>query len=252
MDVQKDRKVTDYIICTTARSGSNLLCDVLRNTRVLGRPVEAFNPDFIRSGGFREHLRKDDPVSVAQFVDWIRDRHRTRNGIMGTKLLYEDFSTFRAFPAFRDLFFGARLIHLRRRSKLRQAISYLFAEQTGQWIATDTPRMPVERVAYDYVALRRHLDRLVHQDAIWTALLNALGVDYLEVFFEDFLADMEAAVGTIATFVGAAGTDLDIMATLAEQKNPHANAFVERLRADLRAREFEGAASATYKGVRFV
>ena len=38
-----------YVICTTARSGSNLVCDYLAKTGRLGRPTEFFNPDIVRT-----------------------------------------------------------------------------------------------------------------------------------------------------------------------------------------------------------
>lgn len=241
----------NYIICTTARSGSNLMCDVLRNTRHLGHPVEAFNPDFMRTAGYREHIGADRSVAVEHFVGWIRQRHSTKNGIFGTKILFEDFETFRGFPSFSDLFFGSRLIHLRRRSKLRQAISYYLAEETGQWVATDTARKSLEDVRFDFETIRRHLDRLVLQDSAWSAILNGLGLDYMEVYFEDFLADMQGKLHEIAAFVGVAAVPLELRVTLTEQANPLSRVFLAQFRDAYRRHQFAAKESATYKGLSF-
>ena len=206
----------------------------------------------MRRSAYREHISDGKPVSVDQFIDWIRQRHRTRNGIFGTKILHEDFQTFKTFPSFRDLFFSSRIIHLRRRSKLRQAISYFFAEETGQWVATDTPRKAVESVEYNYAAIRRHLDRLVRQDSLWTAVLDSLGIPYEELIFEEFLLDMSGKVARIAAFVGIDGGSLPIAATLAEQKNSLTAAFIQRFRSDLREHEFRTTGGTTYKDTEFV
>jgi LPS sulfotransferase NodH len=241
----------NYIICTTARSGSNLLCDVLRNTGKLGHPVEAFNPDFMRTAGYREYIEPDAPVSVEHFVEWLKQRHRTRNGIFGTKMLYEDHNIFRRFPSFAEFFLKARIIHLRRRSKLRQAISYFFAEETGQWVATDQARRRPEDVAFDFDAIRNHMDRLVVQDASWTTILNGLGIDYLEIYFEDFLADMQTKLNEIGAYVGAEEGDLEPRVTLIEQANPASRVFLEQFRELYRDYQYAPVARATYKGLEF-
>lgn len=241
----------NYIICTTARSGSNLMCDVLRNTRRLGHPVEAFNPDFMRAAGYREHVAPDGTVAVAHFVAWIMQRHRTKNGAFGTKILFEDFETFRGFTPFSDLFFDSRLVHLRRRSKLKQAISYYLAEETGQWVATDKARKSLEDVRFDFEAISRHLDRLIVQDSAWTAILNGLGLEYMEVYFEDFLADMNGKLHEIASFVGVDTVPLDLRVTLTEQANPLSRAFMSQFREAFRQRQFATTGTAAYKGLSF-
>ena len=241
--------MTNYIICTPARTGSNLLCDVLRNTGQLGTPIEAFNPDLIRASAF--HRQEPDPAAVdlRGFIAWTTATHRSANGIFGTKILFEDFEKLRGFPAFRDFFLTARLIHLRRRSKLRQAISYFLAQETGQWVTTDIPRKPPDSIAYDFAAIRRHLDRLVRQDAAWTAMIDALGLTCREVIFEHFIADMPGTVGALAESLGVPPGSLPVRATLAEQRNALTADFVARFRADLHAAEFAPTARVTYKGI---
>ena len=241
----------NYIICTTARSGSNLLCDVLGNTGKLGHPVEAFNPDFMRTAGYREHIEPDAPVSVEHFVEWLKQRHRTRNGIFGTKILFEDYNVFRRFPSFVEFFETSRIIHLRRRSKVRQAISYFFAEETGQWVATDPARRKPEDVAFDFDAIRRHMERLVIQDANWTTILHGLGLDYLEIYFEDFLADMPTKLNEIGAFVGAEDGILEPRVTLSEQANPASGVFLSRFRELYRDHQHAPMRGATYKGLEF-
>ena len=40
-----ERQQRGYAICTTARTGSTLLCEALRSTCALGNPFEFFYPD---------------------------------------------------------------------------------------------------------------------------------------------------------------------------------------------------------------
>lgn len=240
-----------YIICTTARSGSNLFCNFLANTRVLGRPVEAFNPDIVRRSKFFSEADDQHAVSTTKYISWLTDRQRTPNGIFGTKLLFEDFDMFRGFQSFSDLFQGSMLIHLRRRSKLRQAISYYFAEQTGQWVASDPARLDSSEVPFDYDAIDRHLRRLIAQDVAWTSILNGLCMNYLEVYFEDFLSNPELVIYQIIDRLGIKTQNVPIYATLKEQKNSMTSQFLKAFEVEMPARVFLKKNLQIYKEIRF-
>ncbi|WP_198373822.1 Stf0 family sulfotransferase [Roseomonas rosulenta] len=92
------------------------------------------------------------------------------------KLLFEDFEFLGGYLTVRDFLSEAVVIRLVRRNKLSQAISYYMAQQTGQWVSTDPARIPAEEVCFDFDAIRNHLKRLCHQDAMWDAQLDCLGI----------------------------------------------------------------------------
>jgi len=240
-----------YIICTTARSGSNLLCNVLRNTKQLGFPVEALNPDFIRASKFFKERSRPDVVDPGEFIQWLISKHQTANSVFGIKILYEDFQNYRRFKDFQTLFMNSKIIHLRRKSKVNQAVSYFFASETGQWVASDTPKKPLESVAYDFETIRRHYDRLIQQDSAWTAILKALRRTYIEVMFEDFISNMQKTLGEIATFLDVAvGDDLPIKIDLKEQANHLSRIYIEKFCRDYKDFIFSGRADIVYGGLR--
>lgn len=242
-----------YIICTTARSGSNLFCDYLRNTRVLGRPGEALNPDIVRGGRFGERFPTNSPVSVRKYIEWMLANHRSRNGIFGIKILFEDFEFYKGFDAFQELMASSFLVHLRRRSKVRQAISYYFAEETGQWVHTDPARKRIEDVAFDYNRLEQHLIRLTRQDAMWQTYLNGLRLPYREVHFEEFVRDPGQELGEICRCMGfEPAVDMPVTATLQEQKNPRSAEFTDAFIDGFRAKVYGPTASVTYKNLTLV
>jgi len=245
--------LVDYAICTTARSGSNLICDYLKNTRLLGAPIEALNPDAIRQSKFFLGLKDESgTVSLGAYLEWLRRITRSPNGVFGIKLLFEDFDTLRGLPALAGLLRNSRVIHLRRRAKLRQAISYYFAEMTGQWVARDRALMPLADVPFDYQAIERHLRRLTDQEARWASVLEGLGVESTELYFEDFLADPAAAVRGLLGVIGvpSAPESLTIHATLPEQKNPKLPEFVARFREQFEAQLFGSSDAREYKRMR--
>lgn len=240
----------NYMICTTARSGSNLLCDYLANTGLLGRPTEHFNPDIIRRGAFGRRFAFEEPLPCSAYVAWLRDQHSTPNGVFGTKVLYEDLATYFRFPSFVDLMRGSRCILLRRRDKARQAVSYFFAAETGQWVHTDTPRRDPDTLPYDRGTLRAHLRRLVEQETMWLGLLASLGIEYREIFFEDFVRDPRQHIEAIARDLGLPTDDIPCRASLREQGTARSRSFSERLKGDLVREIAEPPLPAEYKGLR--
>jgi LPS sulfotransferase NodH len=70
-----------YAICTSGRSGSNLLCQYLSSTGVLGNPLEYFNGSGRRLLGYPEY-----PDEPSRQIDWILTAGATPNGIYGLKV----------------------------------------------------------------------------------------------------------------------------------------------------------------------
>ncbi len=205
----------NYMICTTARSGSNLLCDYLANTDALGRPAEHFNPDVVRRGAFGRRFPFVEPLPCGDYIAWLLEQHRTPNGVFGTKVLYEDLANYFRFPAFEELMRGSRCILLRRRDKARQAVSY----------------------------------RLVEQETMWLGILASLGIDHREIFFEDFVRDPRHHIEAIARDLGLATDGLTCRASLREQGTERSRSFGEKLKDDLLREIAEPAFAAEYKGL---
>src|SRR5437016_3066195 len=76
--------VSSYLICSTPRSGSNFLCEVLRATGVAGFPDEYFwNPPYWR-----------ERWDVGDFPSYFRRLLRegtSPNGVFGSKMMWDYF-----------------------------------------------------------------------------------------------------------------------------------------------------------------
>ncbi len=176
-----------YIICTTARSGSNLVCDYLFRTGRLGRPTETFNPQIVVNGAFGKRYEASQPVELSAYIEWAKENFATRNGVLGIKMLWEDLEYLGGSASLSHVLAQAQLFRLTRRRKLAQAVSYYLAVETGQWMASDPARREPDDVPFDYDAINTHLNRLCLQDARWDAELDARGLKATHWYFEDFL-----------------------------------------------------------------
>src|SRR5262245_35509837 len=145
-----------YLVCATQRSGSTLLCELLKGTEVAGVPDEYF--EGLRSTGvprqprqYFEHpsgahiadelipLDLGQPEKPGEFEGWfsyVLHRGTTPNGVFGAKMMWNYFDDFRdriaelpglgGVPftkALDEVFPNLRVIFVRRRDKVAQAVS---------------------------------------------------------------------------------------------------------------------------------
>jgi LPS sulfotransferase NodH len=241
-----------FIICTTARSGSNLVCDYLFNTGRLGRPTEVFNPQIVVKGAYNRRYTVPEPVVLADYVAWLKENFATRNGVLGLKMLWEDMEFLGGSPAVSELLDQAHLIRLTRRRKLAQAVSYYLAQETGQWVASDPAHRQPEDVAFDFGVISRHLDRLCLQDARWDAELDTRGLEALHWHFEDFVRDPAQHVRSLADRLGVDIADDPIRTSLTKQSTARSQAFIDAFRREARDGRTGGSLGETlYENVRF-
>jgi len=177
-----------YIILTSPRSGSTLLCKLLEATGKSGIPDSYFhNPSL--SGWLKSHeLCSDDFASdrdaLSEIINSARKRGTGDTGIFGLRLQRGSFDFFMQQITMRQpgcksdveriqAEFGNTLfIYLARQSKLEQAISRVKAVQTGLWHkAADGTEMerqsdPKEPY-YDAEAISRNLAELTALDEAW-------------------------------------------------------------------------------------
>src|SRR6185369_3410155 len=221
--------MTDIVICTTPRSGSNYLCEVMWQTSVLGRPREFFNPRIAtrlsaESGG------SVDPLQVGWYIEKMRTMHSSPNKVFAAKILFEDFEALWPFRAFRDFFLGARKVFLRRRNVIDQAISYHFAKYTGQWMKENLPRMAREQVPLALGELKLQIDWLHHQNAEWDNVFQLGEFAFEEVVYEELLAEPVKVVAAVAEKLGLGPLPAGFQPrpTIAVQRDEYSAAFFKR------------------------
>jgi LPS sulfotransferase NodH len=226
------RPVDSYFVCATPRTGSSLLLGLLDSTGVAGRPQAYFRgPDEpLWAERWRLPHRAGGVVDYARYVRAARVAGSTGNGVFGAKLMWGTLDELlgklaTGYPdlAGRDVALLTRafgrtgFVHLRRDDVVAQAVSWLRAEQTGEWFVGGNgeiggaggggqpPRFDAER-----------LDRLVRtveeHDAAWRTWFAAAGVRPHRVRYEELRAD---PVGVTRGVLADLGLDLPAGAVVA-------------------------------------
>lgn len=208
--------VKAVVICTLPRTGSSLLAAEMRSTGFLGDPGEYFNPNRYDQFASDWGAPVDD---LGAFISNLRIKTASPNGVFGIKLMMRHLdvltrkgllppSPFR-LQTLGEYFGDALLIQLRRRDKLRQAISLTKATQTGAW---GVLREPTGEPRYDRQALLMSLERIIKEEAMWERELEVSGMSPdVTVDYEDIAHSRDDVLLQIAHRLGLPEAD-DIVA----------------------------------------
>jgi trehalose 2-sulfotransferase len=189
-DAESRARLRGYAICTTPRSGSNYLCELLTSTRSLGRPLEYFNPQ-----GRRALETPDYPDDRALQLQRIVTQGCTPNGVYSLKVFPNQLERTLADVAVFNSLPSLRFVRLMRSDLLGQAISWARALMTGQYRSYQpTTGSP----SYDGALISRCLANLACANAEWDIYFARRGITPTCLYYEDLEIDADASVRTIA------------------------------------------------------
>ncbi|MFQ6546918.1 Stf0 family sulfotransferase [Aestuariibius sp. 2305UL40-4] len=212
-----------YILCTSPRSGSTLLCRMLADTGAAGNPASYFHRPSVEAWLRAVDLAPDPTCSEREslatvFAEVIR-RGTGETGMFGLRLQRHSFAFFMEKLAvlypdrvsdtdqLTQAFGQVRFIHLTRQDKVAQAASYVRAQQTGLWHkapdGTELERLsPHEDPVYDAVALRESFDTMTGYDRDWQAWFEQERIEPFRVTYDALSADPVAVLRGVLTTIG--------------------------------------------------
>jgi len=214
-----------YVICTSPRSGSTLLCDILSKSGVAGKPDSHFHrPDVSAWANYvgLEHGNGEDEQNVLNEVfRRIIAKGRADTGVFGLRLQRHSFDYFMekldvlhpGLPSdaerFRAMFGRTLFVHLTRTDKVDQAVSLVRAEQTGLWHAapdgTEIERnSPPQDPSYDAEEIRARFDELREFDRQWTNWFSSEQIEPHRIDYQTLAAE---PIATLRTLLEALGQD---------------------------------------------
>lgn len=179
-----------YMISSTPRSGSHFLSHVLRRAGCFGYPLEYLNPSNLRR--WKEILGENNDAEAFRRIKRIRT---SGNGVFGVKLHYSHLATMHDVE---DKVYDYKIIHLRRRDKLKQAISFARASQTGSWISGMTA---IREARYQWDLIHNKLNAICLDEAGWQSYFLSVGAHPLTIYYEDVVEDPSEGVRRCASFL---------------------------------------------------
>jgi trehalose 2-sulfotransferase len=248
-----------YLVCATPRSGSTLLCEMLRETGRAGVPLEHF--EILRHSSLprqpREYFQDLDAPHVVErlapaeagtasteaAVDWwarILADGSTGNGVWGGKIMWghtEDFvARARELPrlagadldaVLRELLDDPELVFVTRRDKAAQAVSLWRAVQTQSWRFGEAPA--ADSVAYEFEAIDHLVSQLESDERSWSEWFARTGRKPLEVTYDRLDSAAAQTVELVLHALGLPDGEVTVP-RLARQRDDLSAAWIERYR----------------------
>lgn len=234
-----------YLVLMSARSGSMLLCAQLEKAG-FGRPVEAFNSN---KNPMFHNVWDIDYSNAHDYLKAAID-YQSVNGVMGMKFSLNQFHLFQQVAGrliapsgvtlteaeMVEVFFpGVHYIHLQRRDKVKQAVSYAKAWQNGIWYESadggDDFKEHLLPALYDREHIACCLDIILAIDLGWQHYLRVNQLNSLEVWYEDLAADFPGKMREVYDFLGIKD-DIIEAPPLRKQANMQSQEWEQRFRAE--------------------
>jgi LPS sulfotransferase NodH len=213
------------LICTTPRSGSWLLSDLLERTGKIAMGQEYFHVNYVPA--LAREYGLGSLAITEEYISEIRRRAQEDGRLFSSKLHWVQIN--QLVDALRvvhpDLAAantpapelieaslpGSRYLFLTREDKARQAISLFRALRTDTWWEHAAEGEPEEQgqaapeLIADYLAIRWLEDVLVEQEAEWRRYFEVFAIEPLTVVYEQLCAEPGRVVRAVLDWLGLQG-----------------------------------------------
>jgi len=209
--------VDAYLLCGTPRTGSTLLCGLLRSTDLAGRPESYFRLPDEQAWADRWQLPRNG-AGAFDYGDYVRAAvaaGSSPNGVFGARVMWgtmEQIVTKLSIvhPDFAgaDLelltraFGRIRFVHLRRDDTVAQAVSWTRAEQTHFWQDGETVLPGGHEPRFDFQQIHALVQTIDEHNVGWRTGFAMFEVQPYLVRYEDLAADPAGVTRGVFDFLG--------------------------------------------------
>lgn len=239
-----------YIVCTSPRSGSTLLCTMLRDSAIAGHPQSLFHRPSLAD--WRQGLDLADTASLPQILSTAIEAGTAGTGMFGLRLQRQSAPFF--FDQITQLhpdlpsnaarlqacFGTVRYIYLYRQDKVAQAVSLVRAEQSGLWHrkadGSEYERTGIgQALAYDAAAIAEAHKTFQRNEVEWRNWFDTEQITPLHLTYEDMAENPIAQVQRVLDFLGCDATEIPVIhPALGKLADETSAAWVAQFRATIR------------------
>jgi LPS sulfotransferase NodH len=248
-----------YFICGTPRTGSTLLCSLLKSSGVAGVPESYFRKQDLKTWA----AKWDVPVATNGsflFSDYMKAAvaaGRTENGVCAVRVMWGTMAELTSnldesgvhtqdihvqdiqaqdIDVLGQNFGKTRFIYLKRQDYVAQAVSLLKAEQTDIWhiINDSKSEVPAQDYEYNFERLRALRQEIADDNQAWVQWFEENNIKPCEIFYEEL---SEKPVDTVLEVLGYLGlalpSDVILKANNKRMADSHSASWIKRFQTEI-------------------
>lgn len=198
---KKTEPTISYLIAMTPRSGSSHLCDVMKNTKLLGSPGEFFPAEFIP-----KILVKAPAKNADDYLVNVMKVLQSANGVSGVKTSWFQFQQFCNALKNRNAVRKFKYIYLVRRDVAAQAVSLYKATESSFFHTNISHSEDVlnknKQLDYNYEKIDKWEKHIIAQESGWQNYFLVNNIFPLCITYEDIESDVSGVVKRIIAYLG--------------------------------------------------
>ena len=210
-------KVDSYIICSTPRTGSTILCALLNSTEMAGHPESYFRAPDMKAYAEKWGIQMSavGTFSYADYLKAVLGAGATENGIFAVRIMWGTMEEVvrelgEVYPALAgkelkllQLAFGrVHFVYLQREDVVSQAVSWLRAEQTDVWHKTTNGESGVEIEAkYSFDELDKLVCTINEHNTAWRSWFKMTGIQPHAITYEQLDANPKHTIHSLLDFL---------------------------------------------------
>lgn len=206
---------TSYMLCSTPRCGSTLLEFLLLKCGAMGVPHEYLNtsvhmPALARRFGLLDSYGR---LNLDQYIEEVRRRRTTANGVFGLKAHYNQISALINNRCIAGLLSESKLVRIKRHNTFDQAISYYIALRTGRWSSPSGVSVERPHVHYDFEGIKKAVSDIKKEEDGWDTLTYGRSSTIFTVLYDDLVKSPNEVCRSICGHIGVKSDfvfDLDL------------------------------------------
>jgi LPS sulfotransferase NodH len=198
-----------YWICSSPRSGSEVLAHLVIDTDLAGRPREFYGRSFQK----RYESIRAPIVDYGGYFMNLKALGSTSNGVFGAKIFWPHYeNVVKNLTAYGSGEHSAekiidvvlpnhRYISLRRKDRLRQAISLYRASVTKVW-RSDRPAIIEARCDFNFDIIDSFMSTIEGWSDSWDVFFKSKRISPMEIFYEEMIFDFGGTIKRLLDYLG--------------------------------------------------
>ena len=210
-----------YIVCSTGRSGSTLLCRTLGQLGY-GNPQEYFHNKVRNELGFKENPSLDE---FLRYWELILEKETSIDGVFGIKMhwwqLYNFLKVARQLPSFAEksdysilnaFFSNPDFVYIRRDDMVSQAVSTVIALQTKTWVVPsgkeklnqqDLVQEKSDKIKFEPLKIYKWEQSFKYQNQAWVNFLTSeVEKEFYSIEHKQLIQNFDHEIKSIVQFLG--------------------------------------------------